>query len=139
MKYPSYRHAALFFSILFLIVVVITNIPAFNDAQGYNFGLYKIDPIDNLVHFLTFLLGAVAVWYSSRSAKIFLIVFGTLYALDALVGLFLSRGLLDLTVFTDGRGFSDFSISNILVNAPHIGISFLMLACGLGPSRKGDQ
>lgn len=136
MKHITYRNAAWFFAILFLIVVVITNIPAFNDERGYNFGLYYIDPIDNLVHFLTFLIGGISAWYSSRSAKIFLIVLGTLYGLDAMVGLFLDRGLLDLTVFTEAKGMSNFSVTNLFVNLPHIVISAAMLWCGLSPDRK---
>src|SRR5947209_2755129 len=88
------------FAVMFLLVVIITNVPAFNDARGYNFGLYKIDPIDNIVHFLTFVIGSICAWYSARFSKWFFVIFGALYGLDALAGLFLQRGLLDTTVFT---------------------------------------
>ena len=119
------------FATLFLLVFIVTNVPAFNDAQGRNFGLFKIDPIDNLVHLLTAIIGGFAAWYSRRASKWFFIIFGVLYELDAVVGLLFSRGLLDTSIFTQGAGAADFGIINIALNIPHIIIASIMIAIGL--------
>ncbi len=130
------RRWALIFGFLFLFVYIITNIPAFNDAQGYNFGLFKIDPIDNVVHLLTAVLGILAAWCSARYSRIFLIAFGTLYALDAATGMLSQLGLLDLslihnTLLGETIANPDFSITNWLINAPHIVISAVMITIGI--------
>ena len=119
------------FAALFLLVFIITNIPVFNDAEGRNFGLLKIDPIDNIVHLLTAIIGGVAAWYSRRASKLFFVMFGGLYELDAIVGLLFSRGLLDTSIFTQGVGSADFGIINIALNIPHIIIASIMIGIGL--------
>src|SRR5262245_47472815 len=129
----SMQRTAWIFATIFGIVFVLTNIPAFNDAQGYNFGLFKIDPIDNIVHLLTALLGFAAAWHSTYWSRWYVGVFGTLYALDALTGMTTQLGLLDLslmqTLVTNASAAwnPDFGLHNFLVNVPHIGISAAMI------------
>ena len=123
------------FAGFFLFVYVITNIPAFNDAQGYNFGLFKIDPIDNVVHLITAILGAVAAWHSAHWSRRFLWIFGILYALDAATGMVSQLGLLDLslihnTLLGETVVNPDFGIKNWLINAPHIAIAAVMISLG---------
>lgn len=130
------QQVAWIFAVLFFVVFAITNIPAFNDAQGYNFGLFKIDPIDNVVHLLTAIIGALAAWCSAKWSRWFLVVFGIFYGLDALVGLLAQKGLLDLSIFLQAASDSsklwnpDVGIRNFLVNGPHIGISAAMVSAG---------
>lgn len=126
----SIQRLALAFGVLFLIVFVITNVPAFNDAQGRNFGLFVINPIDNIVHLLTAILGVLAGWCSPRWSRWFLAFFGILYGADAAVGMFLQRGLLDFSVFTQPGGTPDFGLTNWLLNIPHIGIAVVMVWLG---------
>ena len=57
-------------------------------------------------------------------------VIGMLYDLDALVGMTMSRGLLDLSVFTQGPGPADFSLANWAINMPHIVLATLALWIG---------
>jgi hypothetical protein len=127
------QRTAWIFGTLFLIVFALTNIPAFNDAQGYNFGLFKIDPIDNIVHLLTAILCIAAALHSTVASRWLVGIFGTFYGLDALVGMLTQKGLLDFTVFLQaaadpsGVFVPDFSIHNFLVNGPHIGISAAMV------------
>jgi len=126
------QRTAWIFGTIFLIVWVLTNIPAFNDAQGYNFGLFKIDPIDNIVHFLTVVLGFFAAWHSTYWSRWYVGLFGALYALDALTGMTTQMGLLDgsmLTSLSSGLPVwnPDFGMHNFLVNLPHIGIAAAML------------
>lgn len=119
------------FATIFFIVFVITNIPAFNDTHERNFGLFKIDPIDNIIHLLTAVISATVAWYSARLSRWFLILFGLLYWLDAFVGIGMSRGLLDFSIFTQGAGSPDFSLVNMAINAPHIAIASAMIFVGV--------
>jgi hypothetical protein len=54
-----------------------------------------------------------------------------LYDLDALVGMTMSRGLLDLSVFKLGMGGPDFGLTNWALNAPHIVLASLALWIGI--------
>ena len=135
-KITTIQKLAWVFAVMFLLVVVMTNIPAFNDARGYNFGLYKIHLIDNVVHLLTFIIGGICAWYSARLSKWFFIFFGILYGLDALTGLFLQRGVLDFSVFTNFGGSPNLGFTNILVNLPHVIIAVAMVWIGVSLSQK---
>jgi hypothetical protein len=124
------------FGALFLLVFALTNIPAFNDAEGKNFGLFAIDPIDNVVHFLTAVLGGIAAWKSVQWSRWFLVIFGVLYMADAGAGMFFQRGLLDTSLFTQPGGSPDFGLTNWLLNVPHIGIAGIMIWLGLTLDRS---
>ena len=86
----------------FLGIFIICHTPGFTDADGKLFGLFRIDPIDDFVHLLSGLAGALVCWRATRSLPAYFIVIGILYDLDALVGMTMSRGLLDLSVFKYG-------------------------------------
>jgi hypothetical protein len=66
---------------------------------------------------------------------LYLKLVGILYGLDALVGLVVSRGFLDGSLFTQGPGGADFGLTNVLINLPHIVLAGLALAVGF--SRAG--
>lgn len=108
-------------AVLFGLVVITGAIPYFNPG-GLQFGLFKIDPIDNFVHILTAIFAAFASWHSIRLSTIVLKVISVIYGIDAFCGLVLSRGFLDLSFITEGIGSPDFGITNLLINAPHVGI-----------------
>ena len=134
------QRVAAAFAVLFLFVWVTTHVPALNDARGYNFGLFKIDPIDDIVHLLTAIIGFFCAWYSVKASRFFLVVFGVLYALDAATGMVSQLGLLDLslvhnTLLGETILNPDFGIINWLVNAPHIVISAAMTYSGVSLKR----
>jgi hypothetical protein len=119
----------------FVGVFLVTHAPGAIDAQGRLFGLFKIDPIDDIVHLLSGLAGIlVAVWATAWIA-VYLIAVGVLYGLDAIIGLVASRGLLDGSIFTQGPGPADFSTTNFLVNLPHIVLAGLALVIGFRGKR----
>jgi hypothetical protein len=95
------------------------------------FGLFRIDPIDDFVHLLSGVAGALIVWLAPARIPLYFIVIGVLYDLDALVGMTMSRGLLDLSVFKLGIGPPDFSLTNWALNAPHIVLATLALWIGV--------
>ena len=87
----------------FLGIFLICHTPGLTDAEGRLLGLFRIDPIDDFVHL------HVRAWRAPSSPgapthlmPLYFKVIGMLYDLDALVGMTMSRGLLDLSVFTQG-------------------------------------
>jgi hypothetical protein len=111
----------------FAFVVFITHVSAFNDAEGRLFGLFKIDPRDDVVHALSAVAGAV-VAVSGRWIRSSLWIVAVLYGLDALVGMFTGLGLLDLSMFTQTWGSPDFGLRNWAINLPHFVITGVALA-----------
>ena len=130
------RRLAWLYTAGFLGIFVICHTPAFNDAEGRLFGLFTIDPIDDIVHLLSGVAGALVAWRWPRVIPAYFVAVGVLYNLDALVGMTMSRGLLDLSVFTLGPGGPDFGLTNWLLNLPHIVLATIALVAGI---RKPGQ
>jgi len=122
------------YTVGFVGVFLITHTPGFTDANGFLFGLFKIDPIDDIVHLLSGLVGLVVAVWAKSWIRTYLLWVGILYGLDAIVGLTQSRGLLDLSIFTQGMGTPDFSAKNSAVNLPHIVLAGIALVFGLRKS-----
>jgi hypothetical protein len=115
----------------FLGIFLLCHTPGLSDEQGRLFGLFRIDPIDDFVHLLSGLVGAVVAWRMPRAIPAYFLVIGILYNLDAVVGMTMSRGLLDLSVFAQGPGAPDFSVTNWALNLPHIVLATLALWIGI--------
>ena len=125
------RTLAWWYTAGFLGIFLICHTPGLSDDQGRLFGLFRIDPIDDVVHLLSGIAGALIAWRGHRHIPAYFIVIGILYNLDALVGMTMSRGLLDLSVFRLGPGGADFSLTNWLLNLPHIVLATLALIIGI--------
>jgi len=119
----------------FVGVFLVTHAPGATDAQGRLFGLFKIDPIDDVVHLLSGVAGVVVAVWATAWIALYLVAVGVLYGLDAIIGLVASRGLLDGSLFTQGRGAADFSVTNVLINLPHIVLAGLALVIGVRGKR----
>ncbi len=124
------RRLAWVYAAGFLGVFLITHAPGCTDANGYLFGLFKIDPIDDVVHLLSGLAGAIVAWRAPGAIPAYFKAIGIFYGLDALVGLAMSRGFLDLSVFTQGPGRPDLSLTNWAINFPHVIIAGIALIAG---------
>jgi hypothetical protein len=120
----------------FLGIFLICHTPGFTDADGKLLGLFRIDPIDDIVHLLSGVAGALIAWRAPRWIPLYFVIVGVLYNLDALVGMTMSRGLLDLSVFKQGIGQPDFSLTNWALNAPHIVLA--SLAMWIGIAKPGE-
>jgi hypothetical protein len=102
---------------LFVLVVVITHFPGLTDAQGRNLGLFKIDPIDDVIHALTGAFAGFAAWHGGRVSLTFFRLFGVLYGVDGIVG------------FLNFLGVSPLAIA-FAANAPHMAIAAFALTIG---------
>lgn len=114
----------------FLGVFLVTHAPFLTDANGLSFGLFKIDPVDDFVHLLSGVAGVVVAWWATPYIPLFFKLVGILYMADAGVGMAMSRGLLDGSVFVQGPSSPDLGLTNWLLNMPHIVIAGLALIIG---------
>lgn len=131
------RKLAWWYTAGFLGIFVICHTPGISDDQGRLFGLFRIDPIDDFVHLLSGIAGALVAWRAPARIPLYFIVIGVMYDLDAIVGMTMSRGLLDLSVFKVGPGSPDFSLTNWALNMPHIVLA--TLALWIGFARPGER
>lgn len=134
------RKLAWFYTAGFLGIFLICHTPGLTDDAGRLLGLFRIDPIDDFVHLLSGLAGAIIAWRATALIPLYFKVIGILYDLDAVVGMTMSRGLLDLSLFRQGPGPANFSLDNWAINMPHIILATLALWIGFGPlSRRARR
>jgi Domain of unknown function (DUF4383) len=129
-----YRIAALLLAAALLFAAATDYIPAFIDSEGRVFGLFHLDIYKDALHVASG-LWAIASALSRRSAIFFLRVFGTLYFLDGVMGVFTGSGYLDLSIFIDGiRNVSP--IIKFLSSVPHLALGAFGIAVGFSPWRR---
>jgi hypothetical protein len=117
------RRLAWAYFAVFLAVVAITHAPGLTDAEGRNLGLFKIDPIDDLIHALSGILAAFAAWQGTSLSLWYLRLFGLLYLWDGVVGFLIALSTTPLIV-------------NLAANLPHLLIGGAGLAFGLALPRR---
>jgi Domain of unknown function (DUF4383) len=110
-------------------------IPAFIDQEGRVFGLFQLDIYKDALH-LASAAWAIAAALTSRSAAIFFLrVFGTLYFLDGVMGVFTGSGYLDLSIFIDGiRATSTYV--KIASSVPHLALGAFGIVTGFTAQRQ---
>lgn len=122
------RLLGLLYAFLFFFVAVMGYIPPFVDDQGYLFGLFALDLYDNLLHAFSGLWVLIASIVSLRQTTLYFKLFGTIYFLDGLIGLFVGNAFLDFSIFKYGIADNTFLV-NFFLNIPHILIGgFAMFA-----------
>jgi hypothetical protein len=131
-----YRIGALLLGAALLFAAATDYIPAFIDTEGRVFGLFHLDIYKDALHVASG-LWALASALSRRSAIFFLRVFGTLYFLDGVMGVFTGSGYLDLSIFIDGiRDVSP--VIKFLSSLPHLGLGAFGIAVGFSPWRTAS-
>ena len=106
-------------------------IPAFLDSEGRVFGLFHLDIYKDALHVASGIWALAAAAISRRASVLFLGLFGTLYFLDGVMGVFTGSGYLDLSIFI--AGVRDASpLVKFLTSVPHLGLGlFGMVTCWL--------
>ncbi len=125
----------MFYFIMFLGVVSLSYIPGINDENGMMFGLFKLDLYDDALHFFSGLWAGIAALISSKAAIQYFKIFGTLYFLDGVMGLFIGSGFLDFGVFINGVLDLDLT-TRIFANLPHLAIGGLAIFIGFFLSKR---
>lgn len=132
---PTLKQWAWLYAAGFLFVVIVSHAPGCTDASGKLFGLFKIDPFDDIFHLVSGLL-AVLVAFLPRWRALYFKLVGIPYALDAITGLFFSREFLNMDIFTKGLGGPNFTVVGLLNNAPHILIAGVAFWVGFVYSKR---
>jgi hypothetical protein len=129
------RVLALLYAAMFFFVAVMGYIPPFVDDQGYLFGLFALDTYDNSLHAFSGAWALIAALISRRQATLYFKIFGTVYFLDGLMGLYFGNAFLDFGIFLYGVADNTF-IVNFLLNIPHILIGGFAAFAGFYLSTK---
>jgi hypothetical protein len=121
---------------LFVFVVALGYVPGVNDASGKMFGLFALDLYDDSLHLFSGIWAGVAAWISRRAAVAYFKLFGVLYFLDGVMGLFFGSGYLDFGIFI--YGVLDLPLTTrIFANLPHLGIGGFAIFVGFVLSKRG--
>lgn len=103
----------------FIAVVAIGYIPAFTDANGDLFGLFKLDLYDDALHLASGIWAGLAAAVSYGAARLYFRLFGPLYFLDGVLGLLTGSGYLDGGIFLYGP--LDLPLlTRFFANLPHL-------------------
>ena len=129
------RLAALLLGAALLFAAATDYIPAFIDSEGRVFGLFQLDIYKDALH-LASAAWAISAALISRSAAIFFLrVFGTLYFLDGVMGVFTGSGYLDLSIFIDGvRSTSAFV--KAASSVPHLALGAFGIVMGFSAKSR---
>lgn len=123
---------------LFILVVAIGYVPAFEDSEGNLFGLFKLDLYDDGLHLASGLWAGIAAWLSRRAAATYFKLFGPLYFLDGVFGFFTGSGYLDGGIFLYGP--LDLSLqTRFFANLPHLLIGGIAIWVGYVLARRPEQ
>lgn len=123
------------YAVLFLSVVLIAYVPGVNDSQGNLFGLFHLELHDHALHLTSAVWAALAAWISVRASVFYFRVFGTLYALDGVMGLLFGQGYLDGGIVFNGITPLPWNIK-IATNLPHLLLGFGAMFIGFVLSRR---
>ena len=123
------------YAVLFVGVTALGYIPAFLDAQGNLFGLFKLQWWDDALHLGSGLWAAIAAYMSYSASRTYFRIFGPLYFFDGVLGLLTGMGYLDLGIFLHGP--MDVPLqARIAMNVPHIAIGGVAIWVGYVLARR---
>jgi hypothetical protein len=120
---------------LFILVVAVGYVPAFEDADGNLFGLFKLDLYDDSLHLASGLWAGIAAFLSRRAAANYFKLFGPLYFVDGVFGFFTGSGYLDGGIFLYGP--LDLPLeTRFFANLPHLLIGGIAIWVGYVLARR---
>jgi len=129
------RLAACLLGAALLFAAATDSIPAFIDSEGRVFGLFHLDIYKDALHLASAAWAIAAALILPSAAIFFLKVFGTLYFLDGVMGVFTGSGYLDLSIFIDGiRSTSTFV--KIASSVPHLMLGAFGIVTGFSARRS---
>lgn len=132
---------AVAYAVMFIGVVAIGYVPAFNDENGYLFGLFSLQWWDDLLHGFSGLWALAAAYLSHRASVIYFKLFGSVYLFDGILGFLTGSGCLDAGIFIYGIegiiGVSDVEFpSRFFANLPHLAIGGFAVWVGFFLTRR---
>jgi hypothetical protein len=122
---------------MFVGVVALGYVPGVNDENGMMFGLFELDLYDDSLHFFSGLWAGISALISRRAAVFYFKLFGVLYFLDGVMGLFIGSGYLDFGVFIYGMLDLDLT-TRFFANLPHLLIGGFAIFAGFILSKRAS-
>lgn len=133
-----HRAAAALYCLALTGVTAIGYVPAFADADGRLFGVFRLTWTNDALHLASAAWALGAALAGPRASVVFLRLFGALYLADGLLGLATGSGYLDLGIVI--AGIRDLPLGfRIAANLPHVTLGTLALLAGLWPARRGGS
>ena len=122
--------------VLFFLLIGMNFFPFLFQENGRMIGGFNLGVQGNILHVLSGIWAATALWYSRNSMLYYFRVFGTVYLLDGVVGLIVGKAFLNLNLFrSDVAPHDDFMV-RLLLNTPHLLIGGLAVIIGFMLFRK---
>lgn len=128
------KFAFIYFTIFFG-VVALNYLPAIHDSQGLMFGLFKLDPIDDLLHITSAIWALSAGFYSFSATVIYFRCFGIAYCFDGLFGILVGKGFLDAGFLSAEPAVAGL-LQRVELNAPHILLGGIAIYLGFYYSQR---
>jgi hypothetical protein len=126
---------AIAYAVMFFAVVAIGYVPAFNDANGYLFGLFSLQWWDDALHGFSGLWALAAALISHGASVLYFRLFGSIYLFDGVLGLLTGSGCLDAGIFI--YGFQDIEFpTRLFANLPHLAIGGFAVFVGFWLARR---
>lgn len=129
------RQLAIAYALMFFFIASLAHLPGFVDADGYTFGLFRLELHDDLLHLFSGLWAAFAAWRSARQSLLYFRLFGLIYFFDGVLGLIFGQGYLDAGIFRFGPTAIELT-TKLAANAPHLAIGGIAIAIGFILSRR---
>ncbi|MES2966319.1 MAG: DUF4383 domain-containing protein [Patescibacteria group bacterium] len=129
------RILGLGYAAMFFFVAFMGYIPAFLDDQGNLFGLFTLDMYDNTLHATSGVWALIAALISNKQIILYFKIFGSVYFLDSIIGLYAGNSFLDFGIFIYGMADNSFLL-NFFLNVPHVFIGGIAMFFGFYLSRK---
>jgi hypothetical protein len=116
--------------VVLLGAALLNYIPGVADSDGLVFGVFALDIYDDTLHFFSAIWALCAAVLSHHSTRRFLLIFGTLYLGDGVLGLITGSGYLDFGIFNNGILDLTFGFK-VAANIPHISLGGFAVFSGL--------
>jgi len=81
------KNVAIGFGVVFILIGILGFIPAFTPG-GMLLGIFHVDALHNIVHLLSGIVALAAGFTSAHASQLYFKVFGVIYGLVALLGIF---------------------------------------------------
>ncbi|MGQ0602467.1 MAG: hypothetical protein ACT4QE_12335 [Anaerolineales bacterium] len=129
------RQLAIVYALMFFFIASLAHLPGFVDAEGYTFGLFRLELHDDLLHLFSGLWAAFAAWRSTQQSVLYFRLFGLIYFFDGVMGVIFGQGYLDAGIFRFGPTAIELT-TKLAANAPHLAIGGIAIAIGFMLSRR---
>lgn len=127
------KRIAIVFGVVFILAGVLGFVPAvapMSATTGHPmlFGAFAVDGVHNWVHILSGIIALIVAYYGALASRTYFKVFGIIYALVAVWGIFMGRENL----------LGDFMANNAADVVLHAAIAIVALFLGFAPRFEAE-